>query len=60
IRPAFGYPVCPDHSIKRMAFNLLHVQDRLDIKLTESNAIIPTTSICGMLIAHPDARFFDV
>jgi len=60
IRPAFGYPVCPDHSIKRVAFNLLHVQDRLDIKLTESNAIIPTTSICGMLIAHPDARFFDV
>ncbi|MCI1720225.1 MAG: homocysteine S-methyltransferase family protein [Bacteroidales bacterium] len=60
IRPAFGYPVCPDHSLKRMAFNLLRVQDRMDIKLTESNAIIPTTSICGMLIAHPDARFFDI
>jgi 5-methyltetrahydrofolate--homocysteine methyltransferase len=60
IRPAFGYPVCPDHSFKRMAFNLLRVQDRMDIKLTESNAIIPTTSICGMLIAHPDARFFDI
>ncbi|HNY05213.1 MAG TPA: methionine synthase [Candidatus Egerieousia sp.] len=60
IRPAFGYPVCPDHSLKRVAFNLLRVQARLDIKLTESNAIIPTTSICGMLIAHPNARFFDI
>ena len=60
IRPAFGYPVCPDHSLKRVVFNILRVQDRLDIKLTESDAIIPTTSICGMLIAHPDARFFDV
>ena len=60
IRPAFGYPVCPDHSLKRVAFNLLRVQERLDIKLTESNAIIPTTSICGMLIAHPQAHFFDI
>ena len=60
IRPAFGYAVCPDHALKRTVFELLKVTDRLKISLTESNAIIPTTSICGMLIAHPEAHYFDL
>lgn len=60
IRPGFGYGVCPDHSLKRTAFDLLNAGERLGMKLTESNAIIPTTSVCGLLIAHPEARYFDV
>lgn len=60
IRPAFGYSICPDHALKRTVFELLKVTDRLKVSLTESNAIIPTTSICGMLIAHPKAHYFDM
>lgn len=59
IRPAFGYPVCPDHSLKRVAFRLLDAEKRLGVKLTESNAIIPVTAVCGLLIAHPNAKLFD-
>lgn len=60
IRPGFGYGVCPDHSLKRIAFDLLKAGEKLGVKLTESDAIIPTTSVCGLLIAHPEARYFDV
>ena len=59
IRPAFGYPVCPDHSLKRVAFKLLDAEKRLGVRLTESNAIIPVTAVCGLLIAHPNAKLFD-
>ena len=59
IRPAFGYPVCPDHSLKRVAFQLLDAEKRLGVRLTESNAIIPVTAVCGLLIAHPNAKLFD-
>ncbi|MBP5229661.1 MAG: methionine synthase [Bacteroidales bacterium] len=59
IRPAFGYPVCPDHSLKSVAFKLLDAEKRLGVRLTESNAIIPVTAVCGLLIAHPNAKLFD-
>lgn len=58
IRPAFGYSSAPDHSLKRKAFDLLKAEERLSLCLTSSYAIVPTTSICGMIISHPQARYF--
>ncbi|MDR0729839.1 MAG: methionine synthase [Prevotellaceae bacterium] len=60
IRPAFGYPACPDHALKKDVFDMLQAEDKLDIALTDSYAIIPTTSICGLFMVHPDARYFSV
>ena len=60
IRPAFGYPTCPDHSIKELVFEAIGAKEKLNVSLTESYAIRPTTSICGFLIAHPEAKYFDV
>lgn len=60
IRPAFGYPSCPDHSLKKTAFELLDAEKTLGIKLTESYAMIPTSSICGMLILHKNAKYINV
>ena len=60
IRPAFGYPTCPDHSIKELVFNAIGAREKLGVSLTESYAIQPTTSICGMLIAHEQAGYFSV
>jgi 5-methyltetrahydrofolate--homocysteine methyltransferase len=58
IRPAFGYPACPDHNDKRLAFALLDAQKRCGLELTDSAMIIPAASVCGMYIAHPDSRYF--
>jgi 5-methyltetrahydrofolate--homocysteine methyltransferase len=60
IRPAPGYPACPDHSEKRTLFDLLEVERRIGITLTESFAMIPASSICGLYFAHQDARYFAV
>ncbi len=57
IRPAFGYPSSPDHSLKQSAFELLDAEKRIGVSLTSSFAIVPTTSICGMLISHPEAKY---
>ena len=59
IRPAFGYPSCPDHSLKKEAFRLLDAQ-KLGMALTSTYAMIPTTSVCGMLISHPEARYITI
>ncbi|MHC6202296.1 methionine synthase [Breznakiellaceae bacterium SP9] len=59
IRPAFGYPMCPDHHDKERVFALLHVQ-RIGLALTESAMIIPAASSCGMYIAQPSAYYFGV
>jgi 5-methyltetrahydrofolate--homocysteine methyltransferase len=58
IRPAFGYPACPDHNDKRLAFALLDARKRCGFELTDSTMIIPAASVCGMYIAHPDSRYF--
>ncbi len=58
IRPAPGYPACPDHSQKFAMFDLLGVADRTAITLTESGAMLPAASVCGWYFAHPDAYFF--
>ncbi|MDR2130760.1 MAG: methionine synthase [Odoribacteraceae bacterium] len=60
IRPAFGYPTCPDHSIKRDVFDLLDATRETGMTLTANYSMFPTTSICGMLIAHPEARYFSI
>ena len=60
IRPAFGYPMCPDHSLKQMAFDLLDAPRQIGVSLTETYSIIPSTSLCGLLISHPQARYFSV
>jgi len=60
IRPAPGYPACPDHTEKRKLFHLLDATNKIDIKLTESLAMYPASSVCGWYFSHPDARYFGV
>jgi 5-methyltetrahydrofolate--homocysteine methyltransferase len=57
IRPAYGYPACPDHSEKRRLFELLRAPE-LGITLTESCAMQPAASVSGLYFAHPQARYF--
>jgi 5-methyltetrahydrofolate--homocysteine methyltransferase len=59
IRPAFGYPACPDHSEKRKLFDLLHAE-RAGLALTESCAMLPAASVSGLYLASPRARYFAV
>jgi 5-methyltetrahydrofolate--homocysteine methyltransferase len=60
IRPAPGYPACPDHTEKRLLFDLLSVEQHTGITLTESFAMWPAASVSGLYFAHPDARYFAV
>ena len=59
IRPAPGYPACPDHSAKQAMFALLQCQD-IGMGLTESLAMTPAASVSGFYLAHPDAQYFNV
>jgi 5-methyltetrahydrofolate--homocysteine methyltransferase len=59
IRPAFGYPACPDHSEKFKLFELLDAPS-VGIQLTESCAMIPAASVSGIYLSHPEARYFTV
>jgi 5-methyltetrahydrofolate--homocysteine methyltransferase len=60
IRPAFGYPACPDHSEKRKLFDLLGAEDAAGVSLTESFAMTPAAAVSGIYLAHPLARYFSV
>jgi len=60
IRPAPGYPACPDHSQKPELFRLLNAGQNAGIQLTESFAMIPTSAVSGYYFAHPDAQYFGV
>jgi 5-methyltetrahydrofolate--homocysteine methyltransferase len=60
IRPAPGYPACPDHSEKRTIFNILSVEEKIGMWLTESFAMDPASSVCGYYFAHPQAKYFGV
>jgi 5-methyltetrahydrofolate--homocysteine methyltransferase len=60
IRPAPGYPACPDHSEKRILFRLLDVEDAIDLHLTEACAMTPTAAVSGFYFAHPEATYFSV
>jgi 5-methyltetrahydrofolate--homocysteine methyltransferase len=59
IRPAPGYPACPDHSVKREMFELLQAQE-IGMELTESLAMKPAASVSGFYLAHPDSTYFNV
>ena len=60
IRPAPGYPACPDHTEKIKLFDLLDAQKNIGIELTESLAMNPPASVCGWYIAHPQSHYFGV
>ena len=60
IRPAPGYPACPDHKEKDTIWKLLNVEEQIGISLTESRAMFPAASVCGWYFSHPKARYFSV
>ena len=60
IRPAPGYPACPDHTEKNKLFHLLDATQQIGISLTESLAMYPASSVCGWYFAHPQAKYFGV
>lgn len=57
-RPAIGYPACPDHSEKKRIFELLDVEKNINIELTDSYAMYPTASVCGLFFSHPESKYF--
>jgi len=59
IRPAPGYPACPDHSVKKPMFDLLNCAD-IGMSLTESLAMMPAASVSGFYLSHPDSTYFNV
>jgi 5-methyltetrahydrofolate--homocysteine methyltransferase len=59
IRPAFGYPACPDHSEKTTLFSLLDAP-AAGIELTESFAMVPGSSVSGLYLSHPQAKYFNI
>jgi 5-methyltetrahydrofolate--homocysteine methyltransferase len=60
IRPAPGYPACPDHALKPILFDLLDAGGNAGLTLTESNAMLPTSAVSGFYFAHPQAEYFGV
>jgi len=60
IRPAPGYPACPDHTEKGLLWDLLEVEKRIGMTLTDSYAMLPTAAVSGWYFSHPDAKYFGV
>ncbi|WP_019915675.1 methionine synthase [Methyloversatilis discipulorum] len=60
IRPAPGYPACPDHTEKGELFRLLDAEAAIGVSLTESYAMLPTAAVSGFYLAHPDAQYFAI
>ncbi|MGI9224340.1 MAG: methionine synthase [Woeseiaceae bacterium] len=60
IRPAPGYPACPDHTEKAKLWSLLDVEASIGLRLTESFAMVPTAAVSGFYFSHPDARYFAI
>ncbi|MBC7826133.1 MAG: methionine synthase [Chitinophagaceae bacterium] len=60
IRPAPGYPACPDHTEKNKLFSLLNATEHAEIILTESLAMFPASSVCGWYFSHPESKYFGV
>ena len=60
IRPAPGYPSCPDHTEKGILWRLLEAENNTGISLTESYAMTPGSSVSGFYFSHPDARYFNL
>ena len=60
IRPAPGYPACPDHTEKYKLFQLLNATEEIGVELTENLAMYPASSVCGWYFAHPESKYFGV
>jgi 5-methyltetrahydrofolate--homocysteine methyltransferase len=60
IRPAPGYPACPDHLVKDKIWSLLDVKEKIGISLTETRAMLPAASVCGWYFSHPSAQYFSI
>ena len=60
IRPAPGYPACPDHHTKQALWKILGVEDRVGIKLLDSGSMWPASSVSGMIFHHPESRYFAI
>ena len=60
IRPAPGYPSQPDHTEKRALFRVLNAEQKIGIHMTDSLAMDPASSVCGLYFAHPQARYFAI
>ncbi len=60
MRVGFGYATCPDHSLKRIVFDRLQAEQKMNVSLTDHYGIVPSTSVCGLLISHPEATYFPV
>ncbi len=60
VRFALGYPATPDHSLKREIFELLGVTEKTGMRLTQSYMIVPGEALCGIVVDHPDARYFSL
>ena len=58
IRPAPGYPACPDHSEKKKLFKLLDAETNSEMELTEGYAMLPIAAVCGYYFAHPGSQYF--
>jgi len=60
IRPAPGYPACPDHTEKEAIFRILEAEKNTGIELTENFAMKPAASVCGYYFANPETKYFNV
>jgi len=60
IRPAPGYPACPDHTEKRIIFDLLNAERLTGVGLTENFAMTPPAAVCGYIFAHPSSSYFNI
>ena len=60
VRPAPGYPACPDHTEKRVLFDLLDAENAIGAGLTESFAMIPASAVSGYIFSHPASTYFTV
>jgi 5-methyltetrahydrofolate--homocysteine methyltransferase len=60
IRPAPGYPACPEHTEKETIFNLLKAEEYSGISLTSNFAMFPNASVCGVYFAHPESIYFGI
>ena len=60
IRPAPGYPACPDHTEKAKLWELLDVEESIGLQLTDSYAMYPTAAVSGFYFSHPEAKYFAV
>jgi 5-methyltetrahydrofolate--homocysteine methyltransferase len=60
IRPAPGYPACPDHTEKTQLFNLLNATEEIGVELTSHYAMLPTAAVSGWYFSHPESKYFNV